>query len=234
MRKIQTALSNGFVLCGAALALVATGGCGTDDAPAPPSSQVAPAVPSADTQLTAAEPSKPIEHTVHYQAADDAPASIPPVLLSKQHQALCRIGVGDTMPPIELTQLGGRRMKLSDFYGRAATVVVFWKSDRRMALAELADLGPDVIEPFGDQGVAVVGIAVQEPARTAQATLRRAEARFPNLLDPAGQTLAKVGSDKLPRTYLVDPQGKVLWFDIEYSLATRRELNQALRSIVGK
>jgi hypothetical protein len=34
--------------------------------------------------------------------------------------------------------------------------------------------------------------------------------------------------------YLLDPQGKVLWFDIDYSLATRRELNQALRAVVQR
>jgi peroxiredoxin len=165
-------------------------------------------------------------------AAVAAP-SVPPVLLSRQHQALCRIGVGDVMPPIELVQLGGRRTKLASLYGRTATVVVFWKADRRMSLAELADLGPDVVEPFGSRGVAVVGIAVGESARDAQAALRKAGATFPNLLDPDGQAFAKVGSQKLPRTYLLDPQGKVLWFDIEYSLATRRELNQALEAVVG-
>jgi peroxiredoxin len=165
-------------------------------------------------------------------AASAAP-SVPPVLLTKQHQSLCRIGVGDVMPPIELAQTSGRRTKLADLYGRAATVVVFWKSDRRMSLAELADLGPDVVEPFGDQGVAVIGIAVGESARSAPGVLRAARATFPNLLDANGQAFAKVGSEKLPRTYVLDSQGKVLWLDIEYSLATRRELNQTLQAIVG-
>jgi hypothetical protein len=53
------------------------------------------------------------------------------------------------------------------------------------------------------------------------------------LLDAEGRAFAEVGSEKLPRTYLVDAQGKILWFDIEYSLSTRRELHQALRAVVG-
>jgi peroxiredoxin len=157
--------------------------------------------------------------------------SIPAVVLSKQHEALCRVKVGETMPAIQLEQLGGGRASLSDLAGKTATVVVFWKSDRRMAQQQLADLGPDVLEPFGKGGLAVVGIAVGESAEAAQAALQKAGADFPNLLDADGSAFAQVGSDRLPRTYLLDPQGKILWFDIEYSLATRRELQQALRAL---
>jgi peroxiredoxin len=156
-------------------------------------------------------------------------------VLSKGHEAFCRVKVGGLMPAIELSQIGGgaERKKLSDLFGEKATVVVYWKGDRRMAIEQLADLGPDVVRPFGDKGVAVVGIAVNESAASAQATLQKTGATFPNLLDADRKAFAQVGSEKLPRTYLVDPQGKILWFDIEYSHATRRELHQALRAVTG-
>ena len=164
----------------------------------------------------------------------DSPPEIPSVVLSKQHEALCKVKVGDALPAIELPRLdNGRPERLSRILGQRATLVVFWKPDRRMALQQITDLTPDVIEPFAEQGVAVVGIAVNKPASRAQAALEKAGAAFPNLLDADGRAFAAVGSERLPRTYLVDPQGKVLWFDIEYSHATRRELQQALRAVVG-
>jgi peroxiredoxin len=172
--------------------------------------------------------------TVFYRADAKQPPSMPTVLLSEGHQALCRVKVGDTMPPMELEQLGGDRRRLAELAGKKATVVVFWKSDRRMSHDQLADLGPDVIEPFGGEGVAVVGIAVGESPENVQAALERAGAEFPTLLDADGKAFAQVGSEKLPRTYLLDPQGKILWFDIEYSLSTRRELHQALRALLGE
>ena len=110
---------------------------------------------------------------------------------------------------------------------------MFWKSDRRMAREELADLGPDVVEPFGKSGVEVIGIAVRETSETAPATLKAAEATYTNLLDADGKAFAKVGSKRLPRTFLLDPTGKILWFDLSYSLATRRELHEALRAVTG-
>lgn len=138
------------------------------------------------------------------------------------------------MPAISLPKLGAAgKAKLADLFGKKATVVVFWKGDRRMTQQQLADLGPDVVEPFGKSGVAVVGVAV-DSAKDAQATFKKAGAAFPNLLDADGKAFAQVGSGRLPRTYLVDPTGKILWFDIEYSLATRRELHQALRAIAGE
>ena len=54
--------------------------------------------------------------------------------MTEGHKSLCLIGVGDQMPDVELPQVGGRRTKLADLYGKKATVVVFWKGDRRMAL----------------------------------------------------------------------------------------------------
>jgi peroxiredoxin len=176
----------------------------------------------------------PYKQTVFYRLDETTPATMPQVFLSKGDAALCRVKVGDTLPPIELVQAGGERKRLRDLFGKTATVVVFWKSDRRMAHQQLADLGPDVIQPFKDSGIAVVGIAVGESADNVEAVLQRAGADFPNLLDSDGNAFAQVGSERLPRTYLVDPQGKILWFDIEYSLATRRELHQALRAVTGE
>jgi peroxiredoxin len=172
--------------------------------------------------------------TVFYRADSGQPVTMPKVQLSKGHEALCRVQVGDTMPAFELEQLGGSRTALPQLAGKTATVVLFWKSDRRMSHEALADLAPDVIEPFGSRGVAVVGVAVDEPPASAEAALKIAGVKFPNLLDAEGKAFAEVGSERLPRIYLLDPQGKILWFDIEYSLATRRELHQALRAVTAE
>lgn len=103
-----------------------------------------------------------------------------------------------------------------------------------MSREQLADMVPDVVEPFGKAGVSVVGVAVEERAVDAAAALKEAGVNFTNLIDADGKAFAQVGSEKLPRTYLVDPQGTIKWFDIEYSLATRRELRDALRAIAGE
>jgi peroxiredoxin len=193
---------------------------------------VAPAsAPASATAASQAE-EEPEGRTVFYRA-DSEPAEIPPVVLTKAHEALCRVKAGDALPEIALARLGngGQQTKLSALYGKSATVVLFWAADRRMAREQLADLEHDVVQVFGDRGVTVVGIAVKQSPESAESALQQAGAKFVNLLDRGGEAFAKVGSEKLPRTYLVDPQGKILWFDIEYSLSTRRELQRALRAL---
>jgi peroxiredoxin len=158
---------------------------------------------------------------------------IPAVHLSNEHELLCKVRVGDAMPVITLGQLGGREMELARLYGKTATVVAFWHGEGRMSRTLIADLGPDVLGPFGEKGVTVIGIAVKQPAEIVSAALERAEARYPNLLDPEGRAYALVGKEKLPRVYLLDALGRIRWFDIEYSLATRRELSEALRAVTA-
>ena len=54
------------------------------------------------------------------------------------------------------------------------------------------------------------------------------------LLDSEGEALAKVATRRLPRTYLLDKKGKILWFDMEYSASTRRDLRDAIRVVAER
>lgn len=189
-----------------------------------------PAGPAADTRPQNQRQAV----TAFFRGDNSQPATVPPVRLTEREQELCRVQVGGTMPEIRLDQLAGGQADLAALRGKGATVVVFWSSDRHAARQELADLGPDVLQPFRERGVAVVGIIVQETPENARTALQEAGAEFPNLLDSEGTAFAQVGSERLPRTYVLDAQGKILWFDIEYSLATRRELRQTLLAVLGE
>lgn len=166
------------------------------------------------------------------QPPANATPTMPKVLLTNRDQKLCKVKVGDVLPAFELPKLGGNvneKVKLANVLGKRGTVVVFWKSDRRASRAELADLGPEVVEPFGKGGVEVVGVAVRETPESAAQTLAKSKTTFTNLIDADGNVFSQVGSECLPRTYVLDASGKIVWFDIAYSLATRRDLNTALR-----
>jgi peroxiredoxin len=239
-------------------------GCSTSDAPAPAAGAAVPAKPQPpaeskakpvdDVAKTDKLPEKdiaaaldsvavkkaavpansgPTLYTAFYRA-DAGPPKMPKVQFSKREEKLCKVKVGDEMPAIELPELGGKPTKLASLLGKKATVIVFWKGDRRMAREQLADLGSDVIEPFEKEGVAVIGIAVKETDASATEALAKTDAKFKNLLDADGKAFAEVGSERLPRTYVLDPSGKIVWFDIEYSLTTRRELHDALRVLTAK
>ncbi len=167
-------------------------------------------------KVVAPEPSEPAEPT------------IPPVCLSTMHAKWCVSKVGDPFPATELPSLGGALTKLSTLHGKQATVVLFWTGDRWMSRMALEDLVHDVAAVYEPEQIAVVGIAVGQSTGATRKLLGEAKADFPQLLDADGNALAEVGSVALPRLYVLDPAGKIVWFDIEYSESTWRELERTL------
>lgn len=160
--------------------------------------------------------------------------TMPQVFLSEGHAQLCRVQVGDAFPDLELPDLESQQQKLSQLMGKKLTVVVFWNGSQPMALEELADMGPRIMKRFSGDDVAVVGINTGDDPQLALELAGQAGARFVNLSDRDGAALDQVGTGKIPRTYLVDASGKIVWFDIEYSRTTRRELAQAIRFLLAQ
>lgn len=186
--------------------------------------------PKSSTQKVVAATSKPEQprYTV-LKPVSPAAETVPLVLLTVGHQRLCSLNVGDLFPALSLPSLGGPVTDLASLQGKKATVVLFWHPDRWMARTALIDMQRDVVRQFAANQVAVVGIPVRQPIGTVQTSLNEAKASFPQLLDTDGKAFAQVGTEALPRLYVLDPAGKIVWFDIEYSEGTRRELWQTLR-----
>ncbi|NIL97575.1 MAG: redoxin domain-containing protein [Planctomycetales bacterium] len=164
----------------------------------------------------------------------DHPAQkLPPIFLSTQHEASCRLKQGDTMPEVELLDIKGKRQSLAALQGRTATVVCFWTSKSPIATWQLSDLEADVVKKYGPQGVAAVVINYKEPLAVVQAAIQKAQLSVPVLMDSKGTVFQQVASDYLPRTYLLDPKGKILWLDIGYSSETQRDLQEAIRYAIS-
>jgi len=155
--------------------------------------------------------------------------AMPKVVLSDAHAKTCLVKVGDALPEIQLKTLAGKPQPLAPLLGKRLTVVLFWHSANSYAVEELADLGPDVGKPFADAGVKLIAIDERDRADVVAALVKRLGITFPVLLDADGKGLSGVATRRLPRTYLLDGQGKILWFDIEYSASTRRQLRDAIR-----
>jgi ABC-type amino acid transport substrate-binding protein len=131
-----------------------------------------------------------------------------------------------------LPDLDGKSTAVRSLAGRCGTVILLWAPDRWMARAALHDLTRDFTQLAADGAFGVVGVAVGQPVGAVRAVLAETGAAFPQLLDPDGQAFALVGDAHLPRIYVLDAQGRIVWFDIEYSEATRRELRQTLSALV--
>ncbi len=179
------------------------------------------------------------------QPATPASEEIPKVFLSTGHRKLTKIKVGDNFPEAEFTSArepDADAKPLSLSHGRAATVVAVFRGRGRMTRTMLRDLRHDVAETYAEldtgpeakRAVTTTAIAVEMPADEAVAVANEVEYTGPVVLDPEGKYFAQLGTERLPRVYVLDAAGKVVWMDIEYSPATRRELRQTLQVLTAK
>ena len=165
------------------------------------------------------------------------PAHVAKVLLTEAEKSICKVKVGDQIPEISLPNLAGETQDLSKLLGEKSTVLLFWSPTDPFSTWFLSDLTPDLYEPYQSMGLNIVGVCSgtkDDPVdtSTAQQAVEVAEAKFPILVDAEGEAISKFGSDRATRVYLLDNQGKVLWFDIEYSRTTRRDLGSALAALL--
>ncbi len=152
----------------------------------------------------------------------------PGVAMSKTHREACVVFVDDPMPELQLVDLAGADQKLSALYGKKLTVVVFWNGQSAQSREQLTRIGRDVVDRFAGKGVNVVAINVGQTAEEVTKVTAELAKETTQLLDLDSSELAKVNTTPGAKTFLLDPAGKILWFDIEYSAGMSRELQNAI------
>lgn len=185
-----------------------------------------PADPDAPAKLP---PAQPAMAPLPLDDVETADLTMPAVKLTEHHAAMCLVKVGDSFPEMSLPTPAGEEQSLAELFGEKLTLVVFWNGTEPTALEQLADLARYHQPRFGDQGLAIVAIDTGDSTQLAGELAKQAGAAFPVLVDSDGSAFARVATAKLPRSYLLNSDGQVLWFDLEYSATTRRDMVQAIR-----
>ena len=132
------------------------------------------------------------------------------------------------MPDFSLADLSGQTQNLATLLGDHYTVLVFWSTQEALGREQFRRLEKEVLRPFRAAGITVVAVNVGDDQARVRQECEDAQATCVCLLDTDRTAFARVATAKLPRTYLLGPQGKILWFDIEYSRPMRRELRNAI------
>lgn len=234
MRRTSTWQALGL----AALMMVVFCGCPqAEDGPPDEPGVAQPAGPEAEPGPDEAAKSQPEEKPE--PEPPPPPLTVPEVHMPEALRETCVAFVDDTMPDTELADLEGNTKPLAELRGEKLTVVFFWKRGEELVAqmtttAALEDLQKDVAEPYGPKGVAVVAVNVKDPVEDARTSVEEAGAQYPVLSDPEGECFAKVATQELPRVYLLDAEGKIIWLDVEYSRITRRNLMQAIQVELGE
>lgn len=167
------------------------------------------------------------------------PLAIPKVGLTETLRATCLVNVGDIMPGGEPLAADGRRISVQSQYGEKFTVLFFWSEGgsnyaRLTADSALKDIQDDLIEPYAGKGLKVIGVNVGDKPPLVRQQLEKIGVKLTCYFDPDKAFFGRVATSKLPRIYLLDASGKIIWFDTDYSQATRRNLMQAVSVVLAE
>lgn len=178
------------------------------------------------------------------QEGDAAPRGpkVPKVALSDQHKQMVKVQVGDEFPELSLpaaAQPSDPAKPLAEKFGGKATVIGVWQGDSPMGKAMLRDMSFDIAQQYSAaEGeppvVSTVAISTGTDAGKTLEVTKQAEYDGTVLLDESGEASGQLGTERMPRVYVLDSTGKVVWLDIEYSLSTRREMKQAVAALAKK
>jgi len=180
--------------------------------------------PGPTAQQPSAEPEPPPKPTM------------PEVQLSESMQATCVVQVGDTMPGGRLSDISGQFRLIRELLGPRMTVVCFFSAGQSpiSALAAerlLSDLQRHVADPLAGKAIQVIAISVGDSPEQLAPIVEKVSPPFPVLLDPARAYFALVAKKLLPRIYLLDSEGNVLWFDLAFTELAGQVRERLLQAI---
>jgi len=115
-------------------------------------------------------------------------------------------------PDFELTNLSGRKVRLSDYRGKTV-ILNFWTKTCRPCLEEMPSLA-ELGRALGKRSdIVLVTVTTDETAEDARQTLASvigAEPPFEVLIDPDSEVVTdKYGTKLYPETWFIDPSGVI-------------------------
>ena len=118
------------------------------------------------------------------------------------------VTAGDTAPNFTIHTDNGQVISTKNFGGKVL-VLNFWASWCPPCVQEMPSLN-ELQKMFAGQGVVVVGVSVDRNPQLYQNMVKRFQVSFPTMRDPDENLSYMFGTYKVPETYIIDRNGKVV------------------------
>lgn len=141
-------------------------------------------------------------------------------------EATTLIHAGDMAPDFTVEMLDGSSVTLSALQGKP-TLLIFWATWCPPCRAELSHLQEGVIDVYGDK-ITVLPISRGEKRETVEEFLTKMGYTFAVGLDGDQSIYRKYASNYIPRCWVIDSKGEVVYAGVGYDEAIAAEVQEAL------
>ena len=130
------------------------------------------------------------------------------VFFSQPHGQIRSPALGEAVPNFTLRQPDGQVVALSDYRGKIV-LLNFWATWCAPCIEEMPSLNR-LAERYAGKGLEIVAVSVDEDPAAYQDFLSKNQISFLTLRDPSRNTSERYGTFKLPESYLISRDGRLL------------------------
>ncbi len=137
------------------------------------------------------------------------------------------------MMNFKLPDLNGKTYELQKMLGKGPIIIDFWATWCEPCLKELPDLSK-LQEKYKKQEVTVIAISVDKARmiNKVKRTVKSHKFKFITLLDKSGNYQRKLNIQNIPRTYLIDKKGNIVYEHEGFNKEATSLLENALKKLL--
>lgn len=130
------------------------------------------------------------------------------IFFTRPHGQFRSPALGEVVPNFTLRNENGQVVALADFRGKVV-VLNFWATWCPPCIEEMPSLNR-FAEKYADKGVQILGVSVDEDSDAYQEFLAKNRISFLTLRDPSRNSSERYGTFKLPESYVISREGRLL------------------------